>query len=67
MVPIATFHTSIASGHDILHKFWEVEESPKNATSLSLEEHTSFRFPPLSYYKKEDQGCIRISSEEGGG
>ena len=40
MIHVATFHTSVTSGDDILYKFWEIEESPKNATALSLEEHT---------------------------
>ena len=40
MIHVATFHTSVTSGDDILYKFWEIEESPKNATALSLEERT---------------------------
>lgn len=43
VVHVSTFHTSVTSGDDILHKFWEVEESPKNATALSLEERTVVR------------------------
>ena len=43
MVHDATFHTSVISGDDILHQFWEVEESPRNATVLSLEERTALR------------------------
>jgi hypothetical protein len=37
---ITTFHTSVASGDDILRKFWEVEESPTHHASLSMEECT---------------------------
>ena len=40
---VATFHTSVTSGDDVLRKFWEIEESPKNATAFSLEERTVVR------------------------
>ena len=43
LVHVATFHTSVTSGDDILHKFWEVEESPKNFDALSLEERIVVR------------------------
>ena len=40
---ITTFHTSVASGDDILRKFWEIEESPSHHSSLSMEERTVIR------------------------
>ena len=40
---VTTFHTSITSGDDILRRFWEIEESPTNQSSLSMEERTVVR------------------------
>ena len=37
---ITTYHTSLLSGDDILHKFWEVEERPLSDSVLSPEERT---------------------------
>ena len=54
-VHVATFHTSVASGDDILHRFWEVEESPKNATVLSLEERSVVRHFD-SHHSRNEQG-----------
>ena len=36
---VASFHVAFASGDELLHKFWEVEESPRNSSNLSPEEH----------------------------
>ena len=33
---VASFHVAFASGDKLLHKFWEVEESPRNCSNLSL-------------------------------
>ena len=54
-VHVAAFDTSIASKDDILHKFWEVEESPKNATALSLEERMVVRHFN-SHHSRTEQG-----------
>ena len=35
---VTSHHTAVASGDDILRKFWEIEESPKDHVSLSPEE-----------------------------
>ena len=37
---VATHHTSVASGDDILRMFWEIEESPKDHSNLTVEERT---------------------------
>ena len=37
---VTTFHSSVASGDDILRQFWEIEESPVEHTALSTEERT---------------------------
>ena len=39
-IHITTFHSSVTSTDDILRKFWEIEESPFDQVSLSIEEHT---------------------------
>ena len=35
---IVSYHTSVLSGDDLLHKFWEVEELHTSGTALSAEE-----------------------------
>ena len=35
---VTSHHVSVTSGDDLLNKFWEIEESPKNSTSFSPEE-----------------------------
>ena len=40
---ITKFHTSFASGDDILRRFWEIEESPTQNSSLSMEERMVVR------------------------
>ena len=42
-VHITTFHTSVTSSDDTLRKFWEIEESPSDQASLSIEERTVVR------------------------
>ena len=42
-VHITTFHTSILSSDDILRSFWEIEESPSDQASLSVEERAVVR------------------------
>ena len=37
------FHACAGSGDDILHNFWELEESPSNTPILSVEERTVVR------------------------
>ena len=37
---IATHHVAVSSDDDILRKFWEVEEHPKDVSTLSPEERT---------------------------
>ena len=37
---IATYHVAVSSNDDILRKFWEVEENPKDGSALSSEERT---------------------------
>ena len=34
---IAYHHTAVASGDDLIRKFWEIEESPKDQINLSAE------------------------------
>ena len=40
---VTTFHTFITSGDDILRRFYEIEESPTDQSSLSMEECTVVR------------------------
>ncbi len=40
---VATLHISVASGDDILRKFWEIEENPRDDCTLSPEEHSVVR------------------------
>ena len=40
---VTTFHTSVASGDDILRGFWEVEETHACHSFLSIEECTVVR------------------------
>ena len=40
---IATYHTSLISGDDILRKFWEIEEGPMSDSVLSPAERTVVR------------------------
>lgn len=42
-VHITTFQTSVTSSDDILRKFWEIEESPSDQVSLSIEERSVVR------------------------
>ena len=58
MLHVGTFHTSIAAGDDILHKFWEVE-TPKNATSLSLEERVVVRHSD-TYHSCTKEGLLSL-------
>ena len=37
---VPSFHITVASGDDILRKFWEIEESPKSQSDLSPQERT---------------------------
>ena len=37
---IASHHVAVASGDELLHKFWEIEENPNNKSNLSPEERT---------------------------
>ena len=37
---LLTHHTTISSGDDLLHKFWEIEEQPSEYSSLSPEEQS---------------------------
>ena len=37
---VTSHHVSVASGDDILRKFWEIEESPRHDTNLSPEERS---------------------------
>ena len=39
-----TFHTSVTSGDDILRRFWEIEESPKDPPVLSGGTHSRTSF-----------------------
>ena len=55
LVHVTTFHTSITSGDDILHKFWEVEESPKNFDALSLWKNVVVRHFD-SHYSRTNEG-----------
>ena len=41
---IASLHTTIASSDDTLRMFWEVEENPKDATNLSMEERSVMKY-----------------------
>ena len=38
---IASHHASLISGDDLLCKFWEIEENPKNDSPLSPEERST--------------------------
>ena len=51
---ITTFHTSIASGDDILRRFWEIEESPTAHSSLSMEERTVVRHFESSHSRTKE-------------
>lgn len=42
-VSVATHHSSVMSGDDILRMFWEIEESPRKHSNLSTEERTVVR------------------------
>ena len=41
---VMTLHTATTTcGDDILHKFWEIKESPVNLPALSMEERAAVR------------------------
>ena len=40
---VASHHTSVTLGDDILRMFWEIEECPKEYANLSTEEHSVVR------------------------
>ena len=40
---VASHHTTVTSGDDILRTFWEIEENPKDCVNLSPEERTVIR------------------------
>ncbi len=42
-VYVTTFHTSVAASDDIFRRFWEIEESPSDQSSLSVEERIVVR------------------------
>ena len=41
---VASFHIAFASGDKLLHKFWEVEESPRNCSNLSSKQRAVVYF-----------------------
>ena len=51
---VATLHTMTDSGTDILHKFWELEEHPRDHTLLSHEEREVVKHFEANHYRKED-------------
>ena len=53
-VHITTFHSSVLSGDDILRKFWEIEESPADPSSLSVEERTMVRHFQSNYSRTKE-------------
>ena len=40
---VTTFHSTVNSGDDILRQFWEIEETPTDHSTLSIEERTVVR------------------------
>lgn len=56
---IASYHTMIESGDDILRKFWEFEEPPsKLESSLSSEERTVVNHYKQSYVRKPERRFV---------
>ena len=51
---VATLHVMAESGNDILHKFWELEEQPKENPLLSREEREVVKHFQTHHYRKED-------------
>ena len=42
-VRVTTFHSTVASGYDILRQFWEIEEAPVDHSTLSMKERMVVR------------------------
>ena len=53
-VHITTFHASATSSDDILRKFWEIEESPSDQASLSIEERAVARHFESNHSRSEE-------------
>lgn len=50
---VASHHTSLLSGDDLLRKFWETEESPASKPSLSTEERSVVQHFQTNHYRDE--------------
>ena len=53
-----TFHTSVTSGDDILRRFWEIEESPKDPPVLSVKERTVVRHFEASHRRTKEGNFV---------
>ena len=51
---VATHHTSLLTGDDILHKFWEIEEKPMENASLSAEERSVVNHFKAHHFREDD-------------
>ena len=51
---VTTLHVVTESSNDILHKFWELEEQPKEIPLLSHEEREVVRHFESNHYRKDD-------------
>ena len=51
---VTSHHVSVASGDDILRRFWEIEENPRHESNLSPEERSVVQHYRESHSRTED-------------
>ena len=57
---IATHHTSILTGDDILRKFWEIEEKPVETVSLSAEERSVVNHFKVHHFREDGRFVVPL-------
>ena len=50
---IVSHHVSFIAGDDLLRRFWEIEENPKNKVALSPEERSVVQYFKDNHYRTE--------------
>ena len=57
---IATHHSMLAAGDELLQRFWEVEENPRNHPTLSPEEKSVVQQLMDNHYRSEDRRFVAL-------
>ena len=55
---VASYHVLCAKGDDILHQFWEIEDRPFSAPSLTPEERFIVQHFKMHHHLTESERCV---------